>query len=51
MPQQSPSLDPLPSRAMRCVPLVGAPLSTETAELLPDDLADVAALASLRALA
>lgn len=51
MPEQSSNLDPLPSRAMRCVPLVGAWLSAQIAELHPDNLGKVVPLASLRTLA
>ncbi len=51
MPQPS-NLDPLPSRAICCVPLVRAPLSAQRAEVHPDDnLAEVVALTSLRTLA
>jgi hypothetical protein len=44
MPQQSSNLDRLPSRVMYGVPLVGAPLSAQTAKLCPDTLAEVVAL-------
>lgn len=51
MPQQSSNENPLPSRAMCCDPLIGAPLSAQVAEVHPDNLGKVVALASVRTLA
>ena len=51
MLQQSSDLDLLASRAMCCVPLLGAPLSVKTAEPYPDNLGQGVGLTSLRTLA